>query len=268
MQISPRVFIPTPAPQVVQVYWYGKDDSSLPPGKIDLEVTLEPKEDIGPPRDKMQTLSASDGQAICVAETDHEFWLWRPGISIYLHLLENRGVARLSGRSYWDNVLRVIFFQVFLHRGGLLVHAAGLVHRQRAFIFPGPSGAGKTTIVSLSPKMAVLSDEIPVLQLAGQGREPVAHGTPFYGDWGRPGEEISAPIKGFYFPTHAQENRLIPLDSKETFTRLLPCVFSYTTRRPNLEILLNLTWQLAERVPGYVLSFCPDPGFWELLDGS
>jgi len=268
MKIIPPDFSPTSAARVVRVQWEGEDRFGRAPAPMDVRVALAPLPEIPPPRPGMQAQRDGNGLEIWVAEKAHQLWLWRPGFSIHLDFAGGKGEARLAGAPFWQNVLRVIYFHFFLPRQGLLLHAAGLVHRQMAFIFPGPSGAGKTSIVGLSPEMAVLSDEITVLQLTGNGKGAMAHGTPFYGDWGRPGADFSAPVKGVYFPIHAEEDRVIPLSPREALARLLPCVFTYTHRRPLLAKLFAVAAKAAETVPAFALHFRPGPDFWQVINAS
>ena len=166
----------------------------------------------------------------------------------------------------WRNVLRVLYFYGFLDNTGLLLHASGLVRGNRAYVFPGVSDAGKTTIVRHSPGMPVLSDEVVAVKLGGRNEVPEAFGTPFYGDWGRPGEKIHAPIQGLYFPVKSTENRLEPLTPRETLTRLLPCIFSYTVFPARLEKLVDFGIHLAAQVPGFAFYFQPGATMWEALD--
>jgi len=266
MKIIPPDFFPTTEAQVVRVLWEAEDFFGGAPALMDLRVALAPLSEIPSPRARMQAQKDGNGLEIWVAESVHQVWLWRPGFSLHLDFAGGKGEALLAGPPFWQNVLRVIYFHFFLPRQGLLLHAAGLVHRQMAFIFPGPSGAGKTSIVRQSQEMAVLSDEVTVLQLSGNGKGAVAHGTPFYGDWGRPGADFSARVKGVYFPIHAEEDRVIPLSPRETLARLLPCVFTYTNRRPLMAKLLAVAAKAAETIPAFALHFRPGPDFWQVID--
>ena len=210
----------------------------------------------------------SDDPEAWISESEGEFWLWRPGFSFFLDLAKREGEAQLSWPREWQSVLRIIYFHGFLQHQGLMLHAAGLVRRGKAYLFPGPSGAGKTTIVRKSQGMTVLSDEFSGVQVAGNGADVTAFGTPIYGDWGRPGEDVAAPLQGFYFPVQAQENVAVPLNSREVLTRLLHCLSIYTTRPSRLRRLFDLTVKLAETVPGYALHFRPAPDLWQAIDAT
>lgn len=208
-----------------------------------------------------------------IEENQEEAKLWLPAMGLQLRLLLPfvKAEVHLSEAStmspvQWRNVLRVLYFYGFLGNTGLLLHASGLVRGNRAYVFPGVSDAGKTTIVRHSPGMPVLSDEVVAVRL-GETHEPsVAFGTPFFGDWGRPGEKIHAPIQGLYFPVKSTENRLEPLTPRETLTRLLPCIFSYTVFPARLEKLVDFGIHLASQLPAFAFYFQPGAKMWEALD--
>lgn len=208
-------------------------------------------------------------EAVDCTEDEEEFLVQHPGFTIHLDLMGNTGEVELAATPAWGNVLRCLYFHGFLPRGGLLLHASGVVRGGEAYVFPGPSGSGKTTIVNHSSEGRILSDEVILVRLPTDDGGPlIASGTPFFGDWGRPGEKIAAPVKGFYFPSHALENRLIPLSPREVLKRLLPCVFTYTNWQPRLQKVFGLAAQLAGSVPGYDLHFQPSPDFWQVIDAS
>ncbi|MEW6386195.1 MAG: hypothetical protein AB1491_01575 [Thermodesulfobacteriota bacterium] len=245
-----------------------ENDLHRPPGRWLLQVSLKAAAEIPPPGKGLEPLPWAQDPETWVRETDGEFRLWRPGFSFFLDLAKREGEAQISWPREWQSVLRIIYFHGFLQHQGCLLHAAGLVRQGLAYLFPGPSGAGKTTIVRQSPGMAVLSDEFSGVQVAGNGAETRAFGTPIYGDWGQPGENLAAPLRGLYFPQQAKHNAVVPLSSREVLTRLLHCLSIFTTRRQRLRRLFDLTVQLAERVPGYSLHFRPDPGLWQAIDAS
>ena len=49
-----------------------------------------------------------------------------------------------------ENFLRVAFAHLALEKGALLLHGAGVVREETAYVFFGPSGSGKTTVTTLS----------------------------------------------------------------------------------------------------------------------
>ena len=92
-----------------------------------------------------------------------------------------------------ENFLRIVFAYHVLHRGGVLLHSAGVAHQGTAYLFSGRSNAGKTT---LSRKAAaagafVLSDDINLVFREGDGF--LVHQVPFTGEFRRRGESPSGP---------------------------------------------------------------------------
>jgi hypothetical protein len=75
-----------------------------------------------------------------------------------------------------DATIRVALCTLLPGKGGLPLHAAGIVMDDLGIAFFGPSGAGKSTLASSSP-WQVLSDEL----VAIVGQPPMLHAT---GVWG------------------------------------------------------------------------------------
>lgn len=234
-----------------------------------LQVTWSPGEELPPCGADFQPILIDGEITFWVAETSGKVTIRRDSsFSLSLNLEKRHGEVHLSQPREWQNVLRIVYFHLLLEGQGLLLHASALAGSGAAYVFPGPSGAGKTSIVQQSPGMLVLTDEITAVEAAGNGHPPLAHGTPFFGDWGRPGENVTVPIRGFYFPVQDRENRLVPLTAAETLTRLLPCVCSYTTRKDLLQKLFDTSIRLTEQIPGFALHFRPEPELWQAIHGS
>jgi hypothetical protein len=221
--------------------------------------------EIKPPREGMQKLERYAYPPLWIEENREELWLWEPGFSLFLNLETREGEAKISRARQWQDILRVLYFHDYLTEGRLLLHASAVIRGELAYIFPGQSGAGKTTIVRQSNGMTILHDEISVVQIGAAPAEILAFGAPFYGDWGKHGEECRAPVKGLYFPFQDKENRLVPLTAQEALMRLMPCVCIYTTWRPRLEKFIDLCMHLVSSLPVYEFHFRPDPTLWLVL---
>jgi hypothetical protein len=245
-------------------YWW--------PGEaVALHLTRLPEEKIAKAWEDLKVCQDVYQREIWLYETPTRYILWRPGLRISLNFPERQAEARFAQDSDWQNVLRTVYFFNILESPGLLLHASGVGRDGEAYVFPGPSGAGKTTIVKSSPGLPVLSDDMVAIHFPDQlspANQPQAHGTPIYGDWGKPGEKLSAPLQGLYFPVKDEENRLVKLTTKETLARLLPCVCSFSTMSSRQETLLSLALKLADSTPGYALHFKPGPDFWQVINAG
>lgn len=166
-----------------------------------------------------------------------------------------RGVIDLPVAYPLDQLLLMYHFAL---RRGMLVHAAGMVSEGKAFLFPGASGAGKSTfsrLLSEAKAGRVLSDERMIIRRVG-GRFR-AYGTPWAGTAGiaRSGD---APLAGAFFLRHGRENRLRRLAAAEAADRLLPTV-SIPWYDPDAAApVISLAKRLAAAVPCHEFEFVPD----------
>lgn len=210
----------------------------------------------------------SQEDELWLAEDDDRVVLRNQELMVSLDLKAKAGEAQIVADEEWQNVLRIVYFFELLDLGVLILHASGVVHQGRAYIFPGPSGAGKTTIVRHSGGKPILNDEFSLLAWADRTAEVMAYGSPFHGDWNRSGEKMSAPVKGLYFPVQDRKNFVLPLSPQETRNLLLPRVCTFTAWKPRLEKIFDLAVTLAQRVPGFAFHFQPTSEFWQVLDAS
>lgn len=120
--------------------------------------------------------------------------------------------APLAERSV-DGVLRYILAQRLLESRALLLHASAVVIGAGAWLFIGPSGAGKTTLAS-SLCGAILGDE--AIALRRDGAHLVAHATPYWRS-----EQARAQVAGIFFIGRGEANCITALSSARTLAGLI-----------------------------------------------
>jgi hypothetical protein len=152
---------------------------------------------------------------------------------------------------------------VLLPQRGFLLHGATVVRDGRAYIFFGRSGAGKSTVASLSPEGSVLTDEISLLRYSDGCWQ--AHGTPFWGEFRAAGINRLFPIAGLYLLKQASDDRAEPLSLKEALRALLPCVLFFTAEKRAHETLLRTLMGLIEEIPCHRLHFRRNAEFWRVI---
>ncbi len=154
-----------------------------------------------------------------------------------------------------DQLLLMYFLA---RRKGILTHAAGIARRGKAFIFPGVSGAGKSTFSGLLLQAGtgkMLSDErIIVREIDGVMQ---AFGTPWAGTAGI-ACNASAPLAGIFFLKHGKSNRIEKLDAGAAADRLLPMASIPWYDPDTMAPIVAFAKRLAARVPAYEMSFTPD----------
>ncbi|HXU05505.1 MAG TPA: hypothetical protein VN903_31315 [Polyangia bacterium] len=150
-----------------------------------------------------------------------------------------------------DCMLRVLFSTVLPRLGGMLIHGCGLRNAEVGVVFPGRSGAGKTTLARKTPDPDdVLSDELVVVRRSDDGTWRV-HGTPFWGDFARGGISMrSWPLRTVAFLAQAPRDAvtMTPIVSSDATLRLLGCFLSFATDRATVERNLAIAVQLCAEV--------------------
>ncbi len=175
-----------------------------------------------------------------------------------------RLILRPSGSV--ENFLRVVTAWSALAQGGLLLHACGIVRSERAFVFFGASGVGKSTVAGLSRAWTVLSDDLVLVERNATGY--VAGGVPFRGSaWDAPRANTQAPLAGLYALRQAPIHALCPLAQPEATARLAAAAPFVTHCATSAATVLATCAALGAHVPVAELSFRKDMGFWEVIDG-
>jgi len=177
-----------------------------------------------------------------------------------------RGFVRQAGVSSnsTDSVLRILHTLLLAPRGGFLLHASSAVRNGSAFVFSGVSGAGKTTILRLAPPgVTALTDEISYIRPQGDGYR--AFGTPFAGDLGRNGANISAPLKEIHLLAQGPGNKREPLSTSKAAAALLRNILFFAADPGYVRMVFEAACRAASSIPVYRLTFSPTAEVWETI---
>jgi len=163
-----------------------------------------------------------------------------------------------------DTLLRVVHSLLLAPAGGLLLHASGGIREGRGYLFSGVSGAGKTTMARLAPAdVRLLTDEISYLRRTEDGFR--VFGTPFSGELGIQGEDVSAPLAAIYLIEHGPENRMTLVPEAEAARRLMRNTLFFARDAELVDGVFSTVCVLVGRVPVFRLEFVPDGRVWEFV---
>ena len=160
---------------------------------------------------------------------------------------------------------RVLFMGVLAHRNAFIVHSCGWSCNGKSVLFPGVSGAGKTTLcrqLMAAGQGRILSDDRVVLREGPDGFR--ACGTPWPGD-AKQARNESAPLAALGFIEQAPEHRLTPIPPAEALRRLMEAASIPWYSSDLRDLVLPLVERLVSTVPAYRVGFRPDPGVFDVL---
>ena len=179
--------------------------------------------------------------------------------------MTRRGHIRQTLNPYsTDSVLRIVQSLLLSGDGGFLLHASSMVRHGRAYVFTGPSGAGKTTMTRLAPSDAVLlTDEISCVRRSGN--EWRAYGTPFAGELGTSGACVSAPLAGVYRLVQGPATSVAPLTPAEGVQTVMRNLLFFAPDAAAGRQVLDTVCDLGASVPVRRLTFTLDPQVWSAL---
>ncbi len=151
--------------------------------------------------------------------------------------------------------LRFAFTVRGLCVGAILLHAAATRFRDRGWVFPGRSGAGKTTLMRRLASHRKLTDETALIA-RHDGRWRV-FATPFGGDFGLPEEPDSAPVDAIMFIEKDLRSELRQIDRLEAVYRILQHTMGWGLE-DRCGRVLDLATELTEACESFVLRLSLD----------
>jgi hypothetical protein len=185
-----------------------------------------------------------------------------------------RAVARLArgdeGRRFWGlvNLALAAAGWRLITRGGGVLHAAGIVVGERAYLLVGPSGCGKSTWARTAAEagIPVLSDDCVLVDSSPAGL--VALGSPFRSS------EFPAPgpgrwrVAALLIPRHAEVPALFPVNRLMLEARIsanllysTPDAAQHAAAAPAAPAV----GAIAAGAPARILDFRPDASWIDLL---
>jgi len=169
-----------------------------------------------------------------------------------------------------DLALRTVYSKLFWHKKGLLLHCAGIIKDNRAYLFIGPSGAGKTTVVKKSKNFSLLSDDMVGIRKVG--KEFIAVATP----WGSyQGEflqtnKLSSPIGFIYFLKKDKKMFLRKISPAKAIVMVLLQNSIFCLKKRAIDSEIRLIFSLLDNFfrlyPSWQMHSYKKANFWPYLE--
>jgi hypothetical protein len=203
-----------------------------------------------------------------------EFQVERSGSSIAFVRHDLVGTWEPSGRSAtvrcWSertsigSLLRVMCGLFLPRSDGLLLHASSVVSGGRAFVFPGKSGAGKTSLARLGGDRTVLCDEISAVRRVGA--DFIAMPTPFFGEMERRPRGEPAKLALLGIPVKSGRSAIVPVSKARVLADVLHCAVAFDESVEGRSDVLRVASSLVSDVPSCAVEFSLSDDPWILLD--
>jgi hypothetical protein len=149
------------------------------------------------------------------------------------------------------------------HNWGVLLHSSCAIDNNRAHIFSGQSGAGKSTAARLSAPRDLLSDEATIVKITSE--EITVFNSPFRSEIKSKTIVEPQPLESIQLLNQALQNNRVKLKKSDALIQLLDKVFYWAHSPEETVRIFNLLNKLVETVPVYELYFQKNDRFWELI---
>jgi len=180
-----------------------------------------------------------------------------------------------------DYVLRFMLALTAVQHRSLLLHAAGIIHDDYAYLFVGHSGVGKTTISRLSSGDTILSDDLVLIQdnwheIEVEVKCPITerpnrwwvYGTPFASERDIQPKNTNAPLRAIF---HLQQDKRVFISDMTQSQMVAELVANLPVINRNVstaKMAMRLAENLTNTIQNRKLHFLPDASFWYIIGES
>lgn len=149
------------------------------------------------------------------------------------------------------------------HNWGLLIHSSCALEGEKAHIFAGQSGAGKSTVARLSQPRGLLSDEATIVKIDGE--RITVFDSPFRSELETTHYEESRPLASVQLLYQSDQNERMRLKKSDALLHLIDKVFYWPNSPDATNRIIASLKELVNTVPVYKLHFQKNNAFWELI---
>lgn len=152
---------------------------------------------------------------------------------------------------------------IVFHNWGLLMHSSCVLDHNKAHMFAGHSGAGKSTAARLSQPRELLSDEATIIKV--ENDSVTVYNSPFRSDTETNEYVPESPLKSIQLLVQSRAIKRTRIKKSEAVIDLIGKVFYWKHDPEDTKKVLLLLTKLIVSVPVYELQFEKNNNFWELI---
>ena len=159
-----------------------------------------------------------------------------------------------------NNAMMILFTCAFALRGDtVLFHSSVIVHKDKAYMFLGKSGTGKSTHTGLWLKHIegshLLNDDNPAVRI--EDGKILVYGTPWSGKTPCY-RSASYPVGGIVRLWQAPENKMVQLKPSAAFASILPTVSNLPCSEAVTAGVRNCITEIIEKIPVFRFDCLPN----------
>jgi hypothetical protein len=167
--------------------------------------------------------------------------------------------------SIFENFLRLMVAYRLLQCGGLMLHSAGIVIKNSAYLFYGISGTGKSTLSQMADEAgyAVISDDLNAVSITAEGAR--VSQLPFTGSFSDSAcQQGDYALAGIFVLEKSAGNAIRHLGLAESLASLMVCSPFVNANQNLLDLLQDRLLSLVSTVPARALQFTRQANFHDI----
>ncbi len=205
-----------------------------------------------------------DGNKILLSNFAKSYQIDGDGIS---KVFIKKNLSSVSYFISFENHFRWVFSYRILKEGGFLLHSSSFIKNDKAHLFIGDSGDGKSTVAEFAKNAGhkILSDDLNII--FKNSDDYYATSSPFYGQM--PQNEKCKDIYkvgGCYRLRKSDENQLKKMSIAESLAVFIPCCLFIDDKKIRNENLISSVMEFMKKVPSFELFLKKDETFLNLIE--
>jgi hypothetical protein len=147
----------------------------------------------------------------------------------------------------------ILYYLTVIH-GDILIHASGVNHNGKGYLFSGVSGKGKTTMARLwdRPGTRIIHDDRLIIR--NDGNSYKMYNTPVYLNE-TPSE---SPLHKIFIIEHSMKNEIAPVTGAKAASLVMSNCIQHNWDSAIIERLLGAVSTMCDNIPVSLLRFRPD----------